>query len=141
MADDKADGAPCHGTQTLGNQHFARGLYREATEAYTNAIECIGDEVDWQEASSRSGNLAVYYSNRAACWLKRKQFQKAIDDCSEVTAEPLAPSRSRCCPHPFQCAEFPPGIGVSLCSHASDSVGWIPTANWQAGVDTFTLSP
>jgi hypothetical protein len=40
--------------------------------------------VDWQEASAKSGNLAVYYSNRAACWLKRKQFQPAIEDCNEV---------------------------------------------------------
>ncbi|KAK3255530.1 hypothetical protein CYMTET_35290 [Cymbomonas tetramitiformis] len=67
-----------------GNMEFGRGRYREATEAYTKGVDLVGEEMITAEAASGSGPLAVLLANRAACWLKRKQWQKALEDCNKV---------------------------------------------------------
>lgn len=55
-----------------GNEAFSRGQYTQAIELYT---ECL--EID---PSNRAAN-AILYNNRATCWNKKKEYQKALDDC------------------------------------------------------------
>ena len=54
-----------------GNNHFKKNEYKEATKCYTEAIKlCPKGHQD----------LTVFYKNRAACWLKLENYQKALDD-------------------------------------------------------------
>lgn len=82
----------------LGNSLFHAGRLREATEAYTRAVELLElEELEEEEELSQllstaraergeveRGALAVCLSNRAACWLRRKQWRLALADCNRV---------------------------------------------------------
>ena len=56
-----------------GNNHFKNKGFSEAIRCYTQAIQ-----INSKEAS--------YYSNRAACYLSLKKFDKTIDDCNKALA-------------------------------------------------------
>jgi STIP1 family protein 1 len=56
---------------TQGNKHFTRRNYKEAIEQYSKAIEV-------------SPNQGVYYTNRALCHLKLKQWTSVIEDCKRA---------------------------------------------------------
>lgn len=65
-----------------GNEKFKNGDWSGAIEAYTKAIEC--DEKHKQ--------LATFYKNRAAAYLKLEQFEKVIKDCDKsLELEPNDP--------------------------------------------------
>jgi tetratricopeptide (TPR) repeat protein len=83
-----------------GNSQFVCGRLREATEAYSAAIDLLTlrsqDEAtriateskDVQDAcggdEEAAKQLCACLANRAACWLRRKQWAKAMADCNAV---------------------------------------------------------
>ncbi|KAM7345344.1 RNA polymerase II-associated protein spaghetti [Cochliomyia hominivorax] len=54
-----------------GNKHVKLCEYTKAIEAYTQAIELYPDD-------------AVYYSNRALCYLKLERYNECIEDCERA---------------------------------------------------------
>lgn len=63
-----------------GNQYFRNKAFREAIQCYTQAIDiCPAKEPD----------RAVFFKNRAACWLKLEEHEKALSDC--LSALQLSP--------------------------------------------------
>ena len=104
-----------------GNEHYAGGLYRQATEAYSRAIDLLelpaapgggGDDAAAaiSGAASESGVLAVCLSNRAAAWLRRKQWDAALADCNRVL-------RSGCVPRARKTSTTLRCSGISLTLH------------------------
>ncbi|KAF9975746.1 STIP1 y and U box-containing protein 1 [Actinomortierella ambigua] len=55
----------------LGNEHFKNREYEEAITEYTRAIV-------------KDPKHAVYYTNRANCYLKLDKFQNVINDCERA---------------------------------------------------------
>lgn len=55
--------------KTRGNDCVKNGQYQKAVHYYTEAIRLNKCE-------------AIYYTNRALCYLKQNKFQECIDDCS-----------------------------------------------------------
>ena len=75
------------GYRARGNTEFGRGRYREACEAYTRAIGLLSGDDDFcfdEQPSQGRDDLAVLYSNRAACHLKLGRYSDAVEDCNEV---------------------------------------------------------
>lgn len=58
--------------KTRGNDCVKSGQYEKAIRYYTEAIRLNKSE-------------AVYYTNRALCYLKQKKFKECIDDCNSAT--------------------------------------------------------
>ncbi len=86
-----------------GNDEFASGLYREATEAYSRAIDLLElpqEGLPADAVASEAGALAVCLANRAAAWLRRKQWAAALADCNRVLrsgcAARMACARTSC---------------------------------------------
>lgn len=52
-----------------GNRYFLAKNFTEAIESYTKAIV-------------RNPDIATYYTNRALCYLRLKQWEQAHDDCN-----------------------------------------------------------
>ena len=68
-----------------GNACFAAGLHREATEAYSRAVELLELRgADGEPGGEEAGALAVCLANRAVAWLRRKQWAAALADCNRV---------------------------------------------------------
>ena len=63
-----------------GNIWFKKGKIRKAEECYTQAIMTVpvGPEFDYSRA--------VYFGNRAACYLKLTLYDKCVDDCTSAIA-------------------------------------------------------
>ena len=59
--------------KVIGNEHFTTSRYPQAAEAYTAAIE-------------KNPQSAVYFSNRAATFLKMEQFGLAMRDAKQGIA-------------------------------------------------------
>lgn len=58
-----------------GNEEFNKGNWSEALDCYTSALKLTkGDNSD----------KAVYYKNRAAVYLKLKEYENVIMDCDSV---------------------------------------------------------
>lgn len=57
-----------------GNEEFKDGLYEKALVSYTNALKLVNED---------NFDRAVYLKNRAAVYLKQKEFNKAIKDCDD----------------------------------------------------------
>ena len=56
-----------------GNEHFREKEYSKAVKCYTEAIKaCPGGHQE----------LAVFHKNRAACWLKLEDYDKALADAT-----------------------------------------------------------
>jgi ankyrin repeat protein len=65
-----------------GNDHFARRYYDEAIAAYTLAIDTDPTE-------------ALFYSNRSACFMGKRQYKEALSDA--VFARTLSPDWPKAC--------------------------------------------
>mmetsp|Transcript_4489 Transcript_4489/g.5202 ORF Transcript_4489/g.5202 Transcript_4489/m.5202 type:complete len:228 (-) Transcript_4489:34-717(-) len=59
-----------------GNECFKEKNYLEAIEYYSDALDYAPEE------DSFNYSKAVYYSNRAACFLYLKRYEEVIDDCT-----------------------------------------------------------
>ncbi|KAK4507614.1 hypothetical protein PRZ48_001349 [Zasmidium cellare] len=62
-------------TKEEGNNHFKSGRYPQAVDVYTSALE-----ID----PSNKGTNSKILNNRAMCYSKQKQYQKAIEDCDKA---------------------------------------------------------
>lgn len=60
-----------------GNDSFKRGDWEEAISLYTKAIK-LG-----QKHNTNRGELAVFYKNRAAAYLKIEAFERGYEDCTK----------------------------------------------------------
>lgn len=58
-----------------GNTHFKSGRYQRAIDVYNTALE-----VD----PNNKGTNSKILNNRAMCWTRLKQYQKAIEDCDRA---------------------------------------------------------
>ena len=59
----------------VGNEHFKNQRYLEAAECYSHALlDCPQDHKF----------RVTFLKNRAACYLKLKQFTSALDDCTQA---------------------------------------------------------
>lgn len=62
-------------SKEVGNEHFRNQRYLEAVECYSHALlECPQDHKF----------RVIFLKNRAACYLKLKQFNSAMDDCTQA---------------------------------------------------------
>ncbi|EFO23656.1 TPR Domain containing protein [Loa loa] len=59
-----------------GNDHFGEGFWYEAAHSYTKALDIC--------PLMYTSDRATYLSNRAAAYIKLRDWEKAIEDCSEA---------------------------------------------------------
>lgn len=62
-----------------GNHNFKKRKFTEAIASYSKGIGYLSKELD-DTAELKS----ILYSNRAACHVMLKQYQRSIDDCKEA---------------------------------------------------------
>lgn len=62
-----------------GNQNFKSKKFVDAIASYSKGIDYLDQELD-QTAELKS----ILYSNRAACYVMLRHYQKAIDDCKQA---------------------------------------------------------
>lgn len=62
----------CEKLKEQGNEAFKNEKWDEAAKHYTKAINSVKGEPK---------ELAVYYKNRAAAYLKLEKYQQALEDC------------------------------------------------------------
>ncbi|VDK69459.1 unnamed protein product [Onchocerca ochengi] len=59
-----------------GNDHFNQGFWHEAAQSYTKSLDIC--------PLIYTCDRATYLSNRAAAYIKLRDWEKAIEDCSEA---------------------------------------------------------
>ena len=69
---EKTETKSCEDHKREGNEFFKSEKYKEAINSYTEAIR--HNEVN-----------PIYWSNRAQCYIKLKQFEKALSDAEQAT--------------------------------------------------------
>lgn len=78
----------CNLWRTNGNCLFVKSNYCMAGYWYSKAlkygISCTVEECDQEEKSELKETLCNCYTNLAACQLKRKFFNHAVDNCTKV---------------------------------------------------------
>ncbi|XP_065191557.1 protein unc-45 homolog B-like [Sycon ciliatum] len=67
-----------------GNKFFSDGKYTEAISCYSCGLKCCPPNIDL---------CAVLYRNRAACYLKKEQWKKAVSDSSAALV--ITPNESK----------------------------------------------
>jgi len=70
-------------SKLMGNQSFGAGEYAQAAVHYTMAIDQAGTAAAGQEAEAGAAAnplVPICYSNRAACFLKLGQHERALED-------------------------------------------------------------
>jgi len=68
-------------SKLMGNQSFASGEYAQAAVHYTMAIDQAGTAAAGLDADAAPSPLVpICYSNRAACFLKLGQHERALED-------------------------------------------------------------
>eukprot|EP00455_Lapot_gusevi_P047867 TRINITY_DN653_c0_g1_i2.p1 TRINITY_DN653_c0_g1~~TRINITY_DN653_c0_g1_i2.p1 ORF type:complete len:367 (+),score=124.30 TRINITY_DN653_c0_g1_i2:293-1393(+) len=69
----------------LGNNFFTQGQYDQAVRKYAKALNwCSEDFPSPEEEAKIAAAKVPCYSNRAACYLKLRRYQEAIQDCDSV---------------------------------------------------------
>ena len=63
-----------------GNDLYRRGQYSAAVEAYTQAVDLVGDN-------------QIYWANRAAAKMMLFEYEGAIDDCMQAMSLPMPPAK------------------------------------------------
>ena len=58
-----------------GNDCYRNGKYGDAIQAYTQAMEAVGDDV---------GGSVALWTNRAAAYFMTKSYKKAVQDCQRA---------------------------------------------------------
>ncbi|GAB6029698.1 hypothetical protein CHUAL_005421 [Chamberlinius hualienensis] len=58
-----------------GNVHFKNGDYEKALSCYTKALKL--------KETNSSNEESILYKNRAACYLKLSNYEKAVEDCDK----------------------------------------------------------
>jgi tetratricopeptide (TPR) repeat protein len=72
------DAAKALAAKTLGNTLFATGQFEGAIDRYSEALAlCPIDD---------KANAAIYYANRAACHLNRREYDRCVADCTASLA-------------------------------------------------------
>lgn len=62
-----------------GNENFNQKKFPDALACYSKGLNYLEKELD-ETAELKS----VLFSNRAACYVMLKQYQKAVDDCKQA---------------------------------------------------------
>lgn len=62
-----------------GNENYKKRNFTDAIASYTKGINYLVKELD-ETAELKS----ILHSNRAACYVMLKQYQKAVDDCKQA---------------------------------------------------------
>jgi tetratricopeptide (TPR) repeat protein len=74
------DPAKALAAKVRGNEFFARQAYPNAIEEYSQAIALAPDGPE--ATQEQKEQLAIYYSNRAACHLMQQAYEATISDCT-----------------------------------------------------------
>ena len=74
------DAAKALAAKVRGNEFFARQAYPKAIEEYSQAILLAPDGAE--ATQEQKEQLAIYYSNRAACHLMQQSYDATIADCT-----------------------------------------------------------
>ena len=69
---EKTETKSCEDHKREGNELFKSGNYKKAINSYTEAIR-------------HNDNNPIYWSNRAQCYIKLKQFERALSDAEQAT--------------------------------------------------------
>ena len=69
---EKTGSKSCEAHKAEGNEYFKSGKFKEAINSYTEAIR-------------HNDNNPIYWSNRAQCYIKLKQFERALSDAEQAT--------------------------------------------------------
>ncbi|XP_058799636.1 protein unc-45 homolog B [Phymastichus coffea] len=64
-----------HEWKERGNEEFKNGFFDKALSCYTQALKLTKED---------NFDKAIYYKNRAAVYLKQKDYEKVIKDCEEA---------------------------------------------------------
>jgi tetratricopeptide (TPR) repeat protein len=62
-----------------GNKYYLDKQYLDAADCYTLALEFCPDA-----SEADKSNMAIYFSNRAACQLKLEDFAAVVSDCTQA---------------------------------------------------------
>ena len=69
---EKTESKSCEDHKTEGNKLFKSEKYKKAINSYSEAIR-------------HNDNNPIYWSNRAQCYIKLKQFERALSDAERAT--------------------------------------------------------
>uniref|UniRef100_A0A7S3ZBD5 Uncharacterized protein n=1 Tax=Lotharella globosa TaxID=91324 RepID=A0A7S3ZBD5_9EUKA len=75
----QAAGLSTEDFRNWGNELYGAGKFKEAVEKYTDALESAKKAPSPLEPDINA--ISKVLSNRAACWLKLKQWRNVIEDC------------------------------------------------------------
>jgi len=64
----------------IGNKYFSTQEYEISMKHYSEAIQMISDS----NLEDMTDSSAILFANRAACFLKLKQFEEVIKDCTKA---------------------------------------------------------
>ncbi|KAF9189928.1 cytochrome c oxidase subunit 1 [Haplosporangium sp. Z 767] len=132
------------GYKTTGNQYFGQGNYKEALKYYQLALTTCPSttsnkddkDADQKEpavstSDKYASERAVYHSNMAACHIKLKEYQLAIEECT--IALELDPSYMRALQRKAQAEELQ-GTFASMTQAKEDHERVIETLKIELGL-------
>ena len=69
--------------KATGNEHFSKGDYASAADAYTKALRALSAQYHTAAPPTSRKLHANLYANRAICALKEGRWQACVDDASQ----------------------------------------------------------
>eukprot|EP00392_Amoebophrya_sp_AT5.2_P008878 g8906.t1 len=79
---DMYDAGKASECKEQGNVHFKQGEFALAVECYSDAISFSDPTAEPGSADGKQ--LAIYYANRAACYLSLNELEPAVHDCTDA---------------------------------------------------------